>query len=61
MSTKSPKPATRTSLAKRYGVSVETLKKWLVKVPHLVVDRSVRVFTPRQVEQIFDHLGKPDD
>lgn len=55
------KPATRTQLAKRYGVSIETMRKWLHKVPDLVPDNNVRVFTPKQVEYIVQHLGEPPD
>lgn len=61
METKTHKPATRTQLAKRYGVSTETFKKWLVKIPNLLLDSNDRVFTPKQVGIIIEHLGEPSD
>ncbi len=59
MTTKSAKPATRTQLARQYGISSETMKKWLAKVPGLCLDGGVRVLTPKQVEHIMTHLGEP--
>lgn len=61
MKTKTHKPATRSQLAKWYGVSPETFKKWLIKIPELVLDSNDRVFTPKQVGIIIEHLGEPPD
>lgn len=61
METKTNKPATRNQLAKRYGVSPETFKKWLVKIPDLLLDTRDRVLTPKQVGIIIEHLGEPSD
>lgn len=61
MESKTYKPATRSQLAKRYGVSSETFKKWLSKVPDLVIEGKERVFTPKQVATIINHLGEPSD
>lgn len=61
METKTYKSATRSQLAKRYGVSPETFKKWLIKIPDLTLDTRDRVFTPKQVGIIVDHLGEPSD
>lgn len=59
METKRHKPATRIELAKRYGISLETFKKWLSKVPNLAIEASSRVLTPKQVGIIIEHLGEP--
>ncbi|MBB3836994.1 transposase [Runella defluvii] len=59
METKKHKPATRIELAKRYGVSLETLKKWLSKIPELDIQVNARVLTPKQVSVIIEHLGEP--
>lgn len=49
---------TLTQLKNEYGISVETLKKMLRKVPDLEVDnRGVREFSPKEVEKIYRHLG----
>ena len=61
METKTHKPATRSQLAKRYGVSPETFKKWLIKIPDLVLDSNDRLFTPKQVGIIIEHLGELSD
>ncbi len=61
METKTHKPATRNQLAKRYGVSPETFKKWLIKIPDLSLDIRDRVLTPKQVGIIIEHLGEPSD
>ena len=55
------KPSTRTELAKRYGVSAETMKKWLGQVPELSLTSRIRTLTPKQVEHIIKHLGEPPD
>ena len=46
---KGHKPATRAQLARRYGISIETMRKWLHKVPDLLLDTSVRLLTPKNV------------
>lgn len=49
-------------LKNEYGISVETLKKMLRKVPDLEVDnRNVREFSPKEVEKIYRHLGVAGD
>ncbi len=43
-----------------YKVSSHTMKKWLRKIPNLEVDnRDTREYTPKEVEQIYKHLGTP--
>lgn len=53
------KTSTRTELAKLYNVNYETFKKWLIKVPGLVIDKKQRTLTPKQVSIIIEHLGEP--
>lgn len=48
-----------TDLAKVYGVSYPTIKKWLLSIPELSVKQSRRVFTPKELELIFRRLGQP--
>ncbi|KAB2917303.1 MAG: DUF4248 domain-containing protein [Bacteroidetes bacterium] len=48
------------TLKDEYGVSEPTMKKWLRKVPNLLVDkRSTKDYTPKEVEMIYRHLGVP--
>jgi len=61
MKTTTFRVATRSELARRYGVSPETFKKWLAKVPNLELDIKERVLTPKQVGIIIEHLGEPTD
>ena len=55
-------------LAKKYQVSTKTLKAWIDAMPALVdslkyygYDPQDKVFTPRQIELIFDYIGSPSD
>lgn len=45
-------------LAALYGVSRNTLKCWLKKIPNLEI-KGQRLLTPLQVEIIFEALGNP--
>ncbi len=49
----------RLDLQDLYGVNYKTFRLWLRSVPNLDV-RYVRIFNPKQVKMIFDHLGEPD-
>jgi len=51
--------ASKTQLAQLYKVHYNTFIKWLKLVPGLKLDKKQRIFTPKQVQQIFDHLGEP--
>lgn len=53
------KTATKTELAKKYGVHYSTFMKWLKKIPELKLNSKQRVLTPKQVELIVQHLGEP--
>lgn len=59
METQKYHSATRTELAQRYGVSMQTFKKWLVLIPNLEIPDNLRTLTPKQVETIVLHLGEP--
>ena len=48
-----------TDLAKFYGVSYPTIKKWLLSIPELSAKKSRRVFTPKELELIFRCFGQP--
>ena len=52
------KPMNKTMLADAYGVSVQTLNKWLEMVPELEVRKGQRLFTPKQIRLISEHIGK---
>ncbi len=58
------RPMSKKQLAASYGVSVKTLNSWLR--PHLQTlginsdkFRRMRVFTPKQLQKIFDIIGRP--
>lgn len=45
-----------------YGVSMPTFRKWLSKIPGLKENSSQRIsrLNPKQIEKIYEHLGKPE-
>jgi DNA-binding transcriptional regulator YiaG len=51
--------ASKSELANQYGISVRTLAKWLENIPELVIDKNVRLLTPKQVKLIYEKLGEP--
>ena len=51
----------RSELARRYKVSIQTLNKWLALIPNLELLANQRIFTPKQVCIIVNHLGEPPD
>jgi hypothetical protein len=52
------KPQTLTSLANSYGVCVATMKKWLQE---LNIAKKGRIFTIKQVKEIYNEIGSPDE
>jgi len=52
---------TKKNLAKKYGVHQNTFAKWLKQVPELNINSKQRILTPKQVEIIYEALGKPDN
>ena len=53
------KIATRTELAKQYGVSYTTFLNWLKEIPELNLNSKKRILTPKQVALIYKHLDEP--
>jgi hypothetical protein len=43
-------------LAERYEITLPTLNKWLNLVPNLENVKTTRIFTPKQVKLIIEHL-----
>lgn len=52
---------TRRQLAREYGVSYDTLNKWLAKVPGLTLEKYQCLLSPKQLELIYNHLGEPEN
>lgn len=50
---------TKSQLSKKFNISLPTLNKWLDRIPELTDHKNERIFTPKQVELIFLHLGEP--
>ena len=53
-------PLTKTKLAKAYGVDLRTFNKWLKPLHKIIGRPNGRLFTPMQVLQIVQRLGKFD-
>lgn len=51
----------RTQLAQYYGIHLATLQIWLADIPGLELRKGQRIFTPRQLRLIYEHLGEPDE
>ena len=49
----------RTQLAQDYKVHYNTFIKWLKKIPGLKLSTKQRIFTPKQMQIIYDELGEP--
>ena len=53
------KSYSKSQLAKLYNVSYNTIMKWLKAIPELNLTPKQRIFTPKQIEIIFNELGEP--
>ncbi|MBL0200992.1 MAG: DUF4248 domain-containing protein [Chitinophagaceae bacterium] len=53
------KCATKKELAILYNIHPQTLTKWINNVPNLKLDPKQRIFTPKQLKIIYEHLGEP--
>jgi len=54
------KTYSKSQLAKKYGVSYNTFKKWLIAIPEITITASKRLLTPKEVEIIYKYLGIPN-
>jgi hypothetical protein len=50
---------TKSALAVQYNIHVNTLREWLKDVPNLQMKPFQKVLSPKQLELIYEHLGKP--
>jgi transposase len=55
------KSYSKSELAAAYGVSLVTLNKWICEINNLELQKNCRIFTPKQVSIIVQHLGEPED
>lgn len=53
------KPASSTQLAYMYGVTLHTFLRWIEPFRDVLGTQIARTWTVKQVEIIFDKLGKP--
>jgi len=53
------KTYSKTQLAKLYNVSYNTFINWVKNIPELRLSPKQRIFTPKQLEILFEHLGEP--
>jgi hypothetical protein len=56
-----PRPCTTTDLALVYGVDRRTIANWLKPFADEIGKRNTYYFTQKQVEVIFEKLGKPKE
>lgn len=49
----------KTTLAKLYNIHVDTFTKWLEPFAEQIGTVTGRIYTPKQVEKIFECLGEP--
>ena len=50
---------TKSALAVQYNIHVNKLREWLKGVPNLQMKPFQKVLSPKQLELIYEHLGKP--
>ncbi|MBL0201319.1 MAG: DUF4248 domain-containing protein [Chitinophagaceae bacterium] len=53
------KTKTKSELAKLYGVHASTFMNWIKEIPNLNLKPNQKIFTPKQVGLIYEHLGEP--
>lgn len=51
---------TAQELYKAYKISFPTFKRWIKAIPGIVFINRKRVYTPKEVQLIYDHLGAPE-
>jgi hypothetical protein len=50
---------TRKQLAELYSISIKTLNRKIKSIPGYDYKPGIRIFFPRDIEVIFNYLGKP--
>jgi len=50
---------TKKELAQEYKIGMITFIRWLKKIPGFEQTSRKRIFTPAEVEKIYNHLGTP--
>jgi DNA-binding XRE family transcriptional regulator len=53
------KTKTFKELCQEYGISRQTLRNEIEKIPGLVIGSPKRIFFPAEIEKIYQHLGDP--
>lgn len=53
-------PNTAKELRQLYNVTSDTWTKWLKPLRH-VIPKNTKVYTPKQVQAIIEHLGEPNN
>ncbi len=57
-----PRTYTKSEIAGLYGISPDTLRKWLLPLQDQIADlRNKKLLSPKEVKLVFDHLGSPFD
>jgi hypothetical protein len=63
MTTKTPQTSmSKSAIASAYGISLRLLKIWIVEMYQIIPQEEYikqRVFTPKQVQKIYNELGDP--
>lgn len=54
------KTYSKIQLARKYGVSYNTFKKWLIAIPEIKIEPTKRLLTPKEIEIIYKNLGIPN-
>ena len=54
------KTYSKTQLARKYGISYNTFKKWLIAIPEIKIEPAKRLLTPKEIDIIYNHYGIPD-
>jgi transposase len=46
-------------IARLYGISYNTLQRWIKKIPSVGIAKGQRVLTPKQTAALFEAFGRP--
>ncbi len=51
---------TKSEIAGLYGISPDTLRKWLLPLAGQIADlKNKKLLSPKEVKLVFEHLGSP--